>query len=55
MFPGTQNGFRGIMKVLIGGNCHIDAGRIDNGNEVLAKTDPHKKLDAIFAAIVTKW
>ena len=55
MFPGTQNGFRGIMKVLIGGNCHIDAGRIDNGNEVLAKTDPHKKLDAIFAAIVTRW
>ena len=55
MFPGTQNGFRGIMKVLIGGNCHIDAGRIDNGNEVLAKTDPHTKLDAIFTAVVANW
>jgi hypothetical protein len=55
MFPTKQNGFRGIMKVLLGGNCHLDAGRTDNGAVVLAKTDPHTKLDAIFTAIVVKW
>ena len=55
MFPTSQNGFRGIMKVLLGGNCHLDAGRTDNGAVVLAKTAAHTKLDAIFTAIVGKW
>ena len=49
MFPTKQNGFRGIMKVLLGANCHSTAGG------ALAKTDPHTKLDAIFTAVVANW
>ena len=56
MFPTKQNGFRGIMKVLLGGNCHSDAGKDDGaGGVVLAKTDPHKKLGDIFTALVANW
>ena len=58
MFPTKQNGFRGIMKVLLGGNCHSDAGKVDAnapGGVVLAKTDPHKKLGDIFTALVANW
>ncbi len=43
------------MKVLLGGNCHLDAGRTDNGAVVLAKTAAHTKLDAIFTALVVNW
>ncbi len=58
MFPTKQNGFRGIMKVLLGGNCHSDAGKVDAnapGGVVLAKTAAHTKLDAIFTALVANW
>ena len=56
MFPTSQNGFRGIMKVLLGGNCHNDAGKLDGNNVVvLAKTAAHTKLDAIFTALVANW
>ena len=56
MFPTKQNGFRGIMKVLLGGNCHSDAGKDDGaGGVILAKTAAHTKLDAIYNALVTKW
>ena len=56
MFPTKQNGFRGIMKVLLGGNCHSDAGKLDaNSVVILPKTAPHTKLDAIFTAVVANW
>ena len=56
MFPTSQNGFRGIMKVLLGGNCHNDAGKSDgNSGVVLAKTSDHTKLDAMFTAVVANW
>ena len=46
MFPTKQNGFRGIMKVLLGENCHSTAGG------ALTKTPSHIKLGAIFDALV---
>ena len=49
MFPTKQNGFRGIMKVLLGANCHSTAGA------ALTKTPEHIKLDAIFTALVANW
>lgn len=49
MFPTSQNGFRGIMKVLLGDNCHSTAGG------ALTKTDSHIKLGVIFDALVAQW
>ena len=49
MFPDKQNGFRGIMKVLLGANCHSTAGA------ALTKTPEHTKLGDIFTALVAKW
>jgi hypothetical protein len=46
MFPTSQNGFRGIMKVLLGENCHSTAGG------ALTKTPSHTKLGIIFDALV---
>jgi len=56
MFPTQQNGFRGIMKVLLGGNCHSDAGKSNGeGGVILEKNNAHTKLDAIFTALVATW